>query len=455
MVIPSDVVSPLTYLGASLLTVGVLLLSIRTIVTLTPAPLRLATALSAILHLLLIVGVAALGYAFFHVDDPVQYDRVSAWLADQWQAGAAPSIVNELHVRSFGYYYWVAAIYRVFGHEPVLAQLGNLIFALLAALITCRIAVRVGVSHFTARIAAVAVLFYPTLAVWSVMLLKDMMATLLVLISIDALIVGLETEAFWPWIAVSLIGIVLSWLRFYAGLVILVAGLITMLRRPNTPPAALSRTALLSFSICVVFLTGEGPWYLQVLEFPVFRTHVVGGFSGGRSSLESPDIAIAPFGGDQLSPAPSRTTAGVTHSTRLTNPTIRGRAATVVWKIARFFVVPLPWQRGSATLTLAKLDWLVWWPLVALCAIGAVRVFAIPWPRPVPLILPAVSMTVLYAMSIGNTGSLVRYRADLFPLFAVVGALGADAVMSRLPQRTRRPVTPTGDAPSVLRRRVI
>jgi hypothetical protein len=258
----------------------------------TPRPLRAAVVLAAGWHLALLAVVGSLGYGFFHVDDPVQYHLSANSMAHLWSRGVFPNPYKDFAITSFGYYYWVSAFYLALGAHPLVPQLVNVLLALLVGVVTYRLAKEFSASDRTALWVAVAVLFYPTLAIWSVMLLKDILGVLLLLLSVEMLLIDSRRPAWWRWVAVIVMGFVASTLRFYVGILILGLGLGALVLLPSRPRKGAVVAALLAVAaIWASFSVGEGPWYVQAVVDRQARTDVSEALAAGGSTLEAPPTA--------------------------------------------------------------------------------------------------------------------------------------------------------------------
>jgi hypothetical protein len=94
-------------------------------------------------------------------------------------------------------------------------------------------------------------------------------------------------------------------------------------------------------------------------------------------------------------------------------------------------IEPLPWKAGaSRAVDLARVETLVWWPLLGLAAIGIVgsrrrlRVLAFP-------ILTAGAIVVLYALSEGNFGTAYRHRGEVVWAVVLLAGAGVDVLQTR------------------------
>ena len=100
---------------------------------------------------------------------------------------------------------------------------------------------------------------------------------------------------------------------------------------------------------------------------------------------------------------------------------------------------PIPFE-GSASLKLARLESLLWYPLLVLAGVGlwAARSFLRP------LLFPLIAgggILVMYALSEGNIGTAHRHRGEFVWVVALLAGLGA----SRLADRAERKETAGGE----------
>ena len=100
---------------------------------------------------------------------------------------------------------------------------------------------------------------------------------------------------------------------------------------------------------------------------------------------------------------------------------------------------PYPWETdGSTSVRLARLEALLWYPLLALSLYGLVHV----WPRRRMLAFPALSagaIVLVYALTEGNIGTAFRHRGEAIWAVAIFAALGAQLVADRAGHRPAEP----------------
>jgi hypothetical protein len=92
---------------------------------------------------------------------------------------------------------------------------------------------------------------------------------------------------------------------------------------------------------------------------------------------------------------------------------------------------PYPWESDSSTsVRLARLEALLWYPLLALSLFGLTR----GWTLRRVLAFPALyggGIIVVYALTEGNVGTAFRHRAEAMWAVALFAALGAQTIADR------------------------
>ena len=87
------------------------------------------------LVLRLLILFSTLNSPTFNFLDENTYDKFGWALAQKWQGDGDFNIVQETSHIQVGYYYFVAAIYFIFGHHPIIVSLINIILGILAGLL--------------------------------------------------------------------------------------------------------------------------------------------------------------------------------------------------------------------------------------------------------------------------------------------------------------------------------
>ncbi len=92
---------------------------------------------------------------------------------------------------------------------------------------------------------------------------------------------------------------------------------------------------------------------------------------------------------------------------------------------------PYPWETdGSTSVRLARLEAVLWYPLLILSIYGLSR----GWSRRRWLSFPALyagAIVLVYALTEGNIGTAYRHRAEAIWAVALFAALGAQTIADR------------------------
>lgn len=89
-----------------------------------------------------------------------------------------------------------------------------------------------------------------------------------------------------------------------------------------------------------------------------------------------------------------------------------------------FLLEPLPWRTGSIAVRLGQLESLVWYPLLALSLVGALRLRRRLSTAAFPVLIVGL-LSVGYGMAEGNYGTAFRHRGEIVWAVAFLAAAGA------------------------------
>jgi hypothetical protein len=350
---------------------------------------------------------ASLG--FFALDDQ-RYAKLGFQLAAFW-AGEAP-YPEDLH-GPIGYYVWNALIYTVVGYVPLAPMLANAVIGGLGVLLAHSLA-RDLAGPRAARYAALLAAFWPSLALWSSLNLKDAMAilaTLLLLRGAQRMQRGPSLLA----IAQGVVGfLILSQLRGYLVLVAACAvGFAWLLPRlraaPLTVGALLLAGALLLPSLGPVQeLVEESS--LETLDQARRQLAIGGSAYHGNADVSSPGGALRflPTG------------------------------------LLYFLLAPAPWQLLNARQLLTLPEMLIWYTLLPQIVIGLVIAMRQRFSAALPIASFALFSTFSYALVEGNLGTAYRHRAQVLVLFLIFAGVGL--ARRREAQRVGRAADPSAVA---------
>jgi len=293
-------------------------------------------------------------------------------------------------------------------------NLGPPILNMFAGVWTCLVAWALGREVFDGRagkVAAVLCAVFPSLVLWSILNIRDSLATLLIA---SLVLVGIRSyrKVRLPDIVVFLtLALALTTLRDYMGL-LLIAGLgigYALAARPGRLASTLVMGTVLSL---VVFFMLE---QFQVL---------------------TPDVIDDPF----ASAANLRTSlqqdfagglAGSAYATDIDTSTIGGALTYLPLGLVYFLFAPFPWAITSTLQLLTLPETLLWYALVPFTVIGLRNGVRGEYAAGL-LVMGVLAISVSsYALVEGTFGTAYRHRSQFLPLFFVFAAQGLAVWWSR------------------------
>lgn len=361
---------------------------------------RAATAIA--LHLFLPLG--------FFTPDEFAYDIRGDYLARYWRNEIPVDPSSQYLGEGKVYYYIVAAIYLPFGAIPLAARLVNAWVGSRAVLELFRVTRLLGGSEVAALRAAGFMAFFPSMVLWSSVIVRD--------VWVQWLLVRLAREM------AELKG------RFIA------ARLVT---------AGLLVWALTSFRSYLLY-AATGPFLLSFVlsrSKDLVRNLVVGaifalglsyfGLQGGGSKVQMFDLEEM----QRLRAWSSSAVAadsGFARDADISTP--GGVLALLPIGLTYFFFAPFPWQIGSTSRMMAIPETIYFYTLVPALLGGIVFLFRRRLAESIGVLMMVMTVTFGYAIGQGNVGTLYRHKAQVIGFYYAFAAIGMES-------RRRRGATPS------------
>ncbi len=347
----------------------------------------------------MIVVYGALDPGFF-ASDVNSYAARGAEVAAWWRGGPESQFASRLQV---GYEYLNAAFILAVGDT----EYGPAVLNLFAGVWTCLIAHAIGTRCFServGRVAAVLTAVFPSMVLWSILNIRDALATTLIS-GLILLAVRAYGQVRAKDLAIFLVGaFLLTTLRDYMG-ILLVAGL-TLGYVAAARPGRLFST----------FVMGT------VLALIVF-------FMLERLEVLSPDVIEDPFS----SAAAMRRglqqdfqggLAGSSFGEGIDTSTFGGAIRYLPLGLVYFLFAPFPWAISSVLQLITLPEVLLWYALVPFTLIGLRDSFRREYPATL-LIIGVLALSVSsYALVEGTFGTAYRHRSQFLPLFFIFAARG-------------------------------
>lgn len=420
-----------------------------------PRHLRMSVGAILALSFALHVSAAALIYDYslatggggFITGDDRSYARLATLFAAYLhELPADPPSWGSLSGLFGTWVYLEAAVFYVIGPEPLVAVTANMVFALVAGLLTFDMARRI-FDERCGLIGLAIVVLFPSFLAWSSLNLKDALALLLMTGSVWSL-VRYHASPRWPYLLLAFAFLFpLESVRSYAfgGLcvlapvvVFLTPGLAGRRRTVRTAAAAAIALALLLPSPSASHL-GTGLFnQLDHTRAALART-ANSGFrptpSPAPTALPAPvkaaETEAAPGTSSGASVAPTAEPAR-TRRPVLATPPLAVRTVQALWTGLPYSIAaPFPWALRRPLDGLTVPEMLLWYGLLFGAAWTTVR-WRREWRRLSPFVLLTVGLVVFLAVAEGNVGGLFRHRSMELPWVALLAAPALATLASRL-----------------------
>lgn len=361
-----------------------------------------------VVRAVLALGLRALDLNLVLGGDEGTFDA-NARVFHAWLEGRLPEPFQEKwqHSSQVGYFVFVGSLYWVLGVVPLVPVLLNCIIGALTAIPVYRIAARIG-GRLAGRWAAVLIVFFPSLVLWSSLLVRDAPALFLIAwaaaLGQDLLRRVSLAKALTLIACLGVLATLRSYIFLLLAAALVGAFLIAAVRRPGR---ALAVAVLATLGILLLVRgAGLGEEFLAE-DYLVRIDHQ------RRLNALVGNAAIEMGAHDISTPA--------------------GALVYLPTGLAYFLLAPFPWQLGGRQ-ALALPDLLVWYACLPLVVMGAIWAYR---RRRVPALVPllaGISICLLYALVEGNVGIIVRHRAQALVLLLPY----AGVQVARLVRRLRR-----------------
>ncbi len=359
------------------------------------------------------------GQEFFG-GDAITYDTFGqaqslGWAGDKYSAALAKRFTGGLG-SGWGMVYLVGAVYSLLGRNMLAVQLMNSVLGAVTAVLIFLCAHHVFKSERVARVAAIAVAFYPSLVLWSSQGLKDGPIVFCLALSILATLkLGEKLSLRYVAVLVCALLALLS-LRFYVFYMLCaaIAGAFVI---------GMQAVTATSFArqLGAVLLVGLALTYFGVTRSAGVQLERYGNLDRlQRSRLDMAKRADSGFGRE----VDVSTTAGA--------------LSTIPTGMLYLLFAPFPWQVGSLRQSITLPEMVVWWASFPMLILGLW--FAIRYRLRVisPILLFTIMLTISYSVFQGNVGTAYRQRAQLLVFYFIFVAVGFVLIKEKREERKRQ-----------------
>jgi hypothetical protein len=368
----------------------------------------------------MIVGVTIFtfrGQDFFG-GDAITYDvfgnaQMLGWAGDKYFQSIANQFVRSGEGSGWGMVYLVAAIYGIIGRNMLAVQLLNAVLGAATAVVIFLCAKHVFSNFRVARLAGIAVAFYPSLVLWSSQGLKDGPIVFFLAIAIlSTLKLGERLNL--KYILILLCALIaLFALRFYVLYMISVAiGGAFIIGMQQITASSFGR----QFS--AIILLGLALTYVGVTRSAGNQFERYGNLQTlQRSRLDLARSAESGFGRDVDVSSTS------------------GALSTIPMGVVYLLFAPFPWQITSLRQSITLPEMVVWWASFPMLVLGLWFSVRYRLRMISPILIFTVMLTFAYSVFQGNVGTAYRQRAQLLVFYFIFVAVGLVLIKEKREER--------------------
>lgn len=357
----------------------------------------------------IVIGLAIFtfrGQDFFG-GDAITYDffgnaQMLGWGGDKYFQQVANTFVRSGQGSGWGMVYLVAAIYGVVGRNMLAVQMVNAVFGAATAVVIYLCAHQVFKNLRVARLAGIAVAFYPSLVLWSAQGLKDGPIVFFLAIAIlSTLKLGEKLSPKYILVLITALMALVA-LRFYVFYMICVA-------IAGAFVIGMQQVSAISFArqFTAVILLGLALTYVGVTRSSAVQFERYGNLEQlQRSRKDQARSAESGFGRDVDVSSTS------------------GAISTIPMGVLYLLFAPFPWQITSLRQSITLPEMIIWWASFPMLVLGLW--FAVKYRLRMisPILIFTVMLTLAYSVFQGNVGTAYRQRAQLLVFYFIFVAVG-------------------------------
>lgn len=362
-----------------------------------------------VVRLLLGSTLLSTGAAMFFGGDFDTYDHIGRIVSDYWSGGPAiPEAVKwrylatasaRSHGSRAGYYYFVSALYFVFGQSVYVTMAVMSLFGALSAMMVYVI----GRDMFDERVgrwAATLTAFFPSIVLWTCQGYKDGMIVFCLLVAYRCT-QRLQTQltggrflvlALAMWTVYQVRGYI-----FYVA----VGPILLALSNRRSGDAKVFYNQVFGLLLLGIGLFASGLGNNLLAQMQEVNLKEV---SSVRSGLAN------------------EAASGIDKDADISTPT---KAMAYLPKgVSYFLLAPFPWQMTKMSQLITAPEMVVWWSLVPAVVIGIRRATRERLAESSGILIFLLALTIVYGLSQGNVGTAYRVRAQLLVFYFIFGAAG-------------------------------
>jgi predicted transposase YbfD/YdcC len=356
----------------------------------------------------------------FFGGDAITYDyygnaQMLGWWGDKYFQSVANKYVQSGQGSGWGMVYLVGGVYALVGRNLLAVQLMNSVLGAVTAVIIYLCAHQVFKNLRVARIAGIAVAFYPSLVLWSAQGLKDGPIVFCLATAILATLkLGEKLKLKYIIVLVAALGCLIA-LRFYVFYMICVAiagAFVIGMQQISATSFARQFTA--------VVLLGLALTYVGVTRSATVQFERYGNLQTLQTSRKDLARSESGFGRD------------------VDVSTSSGALSTIPMGVLYLLFAPFPWQITSLRQSITLPEMIIWWASFPLLVLGLW--FAVKYRLRMisPILIFTVMLTLAYSVFQGNVGTAYRQRAQVLVFYFIFVAVGFVLMKEKREEKKRR-----------------
>jgi 4-amino-4-deoxy-L-arabinose transferase-like glycosyltransferase len=332
--------------------------------------------------------------------DSAAYDAGGYLLSLYWRGDSLMNPYVSRYVSGYGFYYFVGAIYTVFGRNQLLVQFINATVGALTVLVIYSTAVSL-FDRAVARWSAIFMAFFPQIVFWSGGMYKDpaiMLCIALCMFCVLKLRQRLQTSYMVLFVVSSLC---LMTLRFYVFYFVVFAAIGTFLisQRRGVVQGVFGQLALVAIFVAAFSFVVQRETLDQHASY----------FDLGRVQITRSDQATT-----------ARSGLGAERDVSTTG----GAISTLPVGFVYLMFAPFPWAISGLRQALTLPETLVWYSLMPAFVRGLRHSIRTRFKECLPILVFAAALTAAYAVFQGNVGTAYRQRTQITMFFFIFMGVG-------------------------------
>jgi hypothetical protein len=357
----------------------------------------------------------------FFGGDALTYDffgnaQLLGWGGDKYYQAIANQFVRSGESSGWGMVYLVAAVYGIIGRNMLAIQFMNAVFGAATAVIIFLCAHHVFNNLRVARIAGIAVAFYPSLVLWSSQGLKDGPIVFFLALSILATLkLGEKLSLTYVFVLFCSLLALIS-LRFYVFYMICIAigGAFVVGMQSITATSFMRQFA-------AIILLGLALTYVGVTRSASVQFERYGNLEQvQRTRFDLARSAESGFGQDVDVSSTS------------------GALSTIPMGILYLLFAPFPWEITSLRQSITLPEMVIWWASFPLLVLGLWFTIKYRLRMISPILIFTVMLTLAYSIFQGNVGTAYRQRAQLLVFYFIFVAVGFVLLKEKREEKKRQ-----------------